>query len=60
MAEAFGGKGFRAKTLDELEEVLENELSCHNPCVIDCAIGMGENVLPMIPPGGSVKDIILK
>ena len=30
------------------------------PYLIDCAIGKDEFVLPMLPPGGSMDDIIVK
>ena len=31
----------------------------HNgPYLIDAVIGMDEFVLPMLPPGGSIEDII--
>ena len=59
LANAFGAKGFTAKSLPELEQALQNLPSC-KPAVIDCRIDMDEKVLPMIPPGGSVKNIIVK
>jgi acetolactate synthase-1/2/3 large subunit len=58
LAKAFGADGFMAENLSQLEEAL-NSLPSGKPAVIDCHIDMDEKVLPMIPPGGSVKDIIL-
>ena len=59
LARAFGAQGFSAATLDELEIVLKN-LPGDGPCLIDCMIDRDEKVFPMIPPGGSAKDIITK
>jgi len=57
LAKAFGACGYRAENLQELRSALEN-ISENLPTVIDCHIWEEEIVLPMIPPGGSVKDMI--
>jgi acetolactate synthase-1/2/3 large subunit len=59
LAKAFGAEGFRAESLSQLKDILDN-LPESGPAVIDCHIDMDEKVLPMIPPGGSVKNIIIK
>ena len=33
---------------------------CEGPYLIDCLIGEDEFVLPMLPPGGSMDDMITK
>ncbi len=58
LADAFGLKGFRASTLTELNEILNESFNSKNPILIDCIIDKDDKVLPMIPPGGSIKDII--
>ena len=60
LAEAFGAQGSRALTLEELEEALEKAFACDGPYLIDCAIDKDEFVLPMLPPGGSMDDIIVR
>ncbi|MBQ2325883.1 MAG: biosynthetic-type acetolactate synthase large subunit [Clostridia bacterium] len=60
LAQAFGAKGSRALTLDELEQALTEAFNCDGPYVIDCAIDKDEFVLPMLPPGGSMDDIIVR
>ena len=60
LAEAFGAKGMRLTRPEELDEVLEAAYACDGPVVVDCVIDCDEMVLPMIPPGGSVDNIILK
>ena len=60
LAEAFGAHGFRISELSHLDEVLEKAFSLNSPVVIDCLIDQDEFVFPMIPPGGSIDDIIVK
>ncbi len=60
LAEAFGASASRALTLEELDEALQKAFSCDGPYLIDCAIDKDEFVLPMLPPGGSMDDIIVR
>ena len=57
LAKAFGAAGHTVGSLVQLKNVLEN-IPGKIPTVIDCRINMDEVVLPMIPPGGTVKDIV--
>ena len=43
---------FRAAFADALKQ--------EGPCWIDCRIGKDEKVLPMIPGGGDINDIIME
>lgn len=58
LAEAFGAMGFRAADTDELAKALDEAIAAKRPAVIDCTISKYEFVLPMLPPGGSIDDII--
>ena len=58
LAEAFGAIGFRAADTDELAKALDEAIAAKRPAVIDCTISKDEFVLPMLPPGGSIDDII--
>ena len=60
LAEAFGATGIRATTLEELDQALTDAFNCSGPCLIDCILDKDEFVLPMLPPGGSMDDIIVK
>lgn len=60
LAESFGAEGEAVESLDELIAALERASNCDGPYVIDCAIDKDEFVLPMLPPGGSMDDIIVK
>jgi acetolactate synthase-1/2/3 large subunit len=58
LAEAFGAKGVRVATTEQLEEAAEKAYADGGTVVIDCAVDCDEFVLPMLPPGGSIDDII--
>ena len=59
-AKAFGADGEAVTTPEELDEALNIAVSCEGPYIIDCKIDKDEFVLPMLPPGGSMDDIITK
>ncbi len=58
LAEAFGGVGMRVTEEGNLKETLQAALDCGKPCIVDCVVDPGERVFPIIPPGGTDKDII--
>ena len=60
LAEAFGGKGFRCSDLSSFEKTLKDALKSDETVIIECCIDKDEMVLPMLPPGGSMDDIILE
>lgn len=60
LARAFGADGQAVSTPEELESAFEKAFSHNSPFVIDCSIDKDEFVLPMLPPGGSMDDIITK
>ena len=60
LAEAFGAKGMRAHTPSELEECVKKAFASDGPVVIDCYIDKDERVLPMIPPGGTMDDLVVE
>ena len=60
LAEAFGGVGYRAADMDELQAALEMAFSAEKPVMIECLIDQDELVLPIIPAGGSFDDMIVK
>lgn len=58
LSEAFGAKAERVATLDEFRAAFKNAMEHDGPYLIDTLIDMDEFVLPMLPPGGSIDDII--
>ena len=60
LAEGFGAKGYRASTPAEFAAVFADAMKQKGPSWIDCRIGKDERVLPMIPGGGDIEDIIME
>ena len=58
VAEGFGARGCRVETPEEFRAAFEEAMQYGGPFVIDTKIDMDELVLPMLPPGGSIRDII--
>lgn len=58
LAEAFGAKAARATNIQEFEQAFCEAMKHDGPYLIDTLIDQDEFVLPMLPPGGSMDDII--
>jgi acetolactate synthase-1/2/3 large subunit len=58
LAEAFGAKGALCETPEEFKKAFSEAFKSDDVTVIDCRIDKDEFVLPMLPPGGSVDQII--
>ncbi len=58
LAKAFGIDGMRVHNDSEVESVLEKAFNLKKPVIVDCVLSPDENVLPMIPPGKTVDDMI--
>lgn len=57
--EGFGGKGYRATNLAEFKAAYKQAQQDNCPVWIDCTIGKDERVLPLIPAGKTIDDIII-
>lgn len=57
--EGFGGKGYRAANLAEFKAAYKQAQQDNCPVWIDCTIAKDERVLPLIPAGKTIDDIIL-
>ena len=60
IAEGFGVKGRRVLKKSELREAIQEMLDHDGPFVLDVIVPYTEHVLPMIPAGKTVKEMILK
>lgn len=60
LAEAFGAAGFNLSRKEDVEEVLQKALSLNRPVVINCEIDRDLKVLPMVPPGAALEDVIVE
>ena len=58
LADAFGAVGYRASNIAELREALRKAQQSDGPVLIDCQIDKDERVLPMIPAGGTIDDLV--
>ena len=60
IAEGFGVKGRRVHKKSELKAAIQEMLDHDGPYVLDVIVPYTEHVLPMIPAGRTVKDMLLK
>ena len=60
LAKAFGADGEIAKNEKELNEAFARAFESKTPYIVECFIDKDELVLPMLPQGGSMDDIIVK
>lgn len=58
LAEAYGIKGYNVTTKKELEDSLNEALKLREPIILDCHVDIDEKVLPMVPPGKAIEDVI--
>lgn len=58
LAEAYGAEGIRIESYEEFERAARRSLSAEIPVVIEVPISPDEKVLPMVPPGKSLKEVI--
>jgi acetolactate synthase-1/2/3 large subunit len=60
LADAYGIRGFRAGSEGEFREALEAALSERKPALIECLLDLDEKVLPMVPSGKPIDELILE
>ena len=59
LAEAYGATGVRVNTIPELESAVTRAIQSPVTTIIDVPISPEENVLPMLPPGAGIKEMII-
>jgi len=60
LAESFGGIGYRVKTKEEFDAALKDAVEKNVVALIDVTVNRLENVLPMVPAGGSLFNMMLE
>ena len=60
LADGFGLKGYRCRNLPEFQAAFADAMKQKGPTWIECIIDKDEKVLPMIPGGGDINDIIME
>ena len=58
LAEAYGAHGFRIEKAKDLPKTMKEAFATPGPVLIDIAIPKDEAVMPMIPPGGSMSEML--
>ena len=59
LAEAYGCLGLRARTLEELDPVIDRALAHQgSPCIVDIRVKREEKVYPMVPAGAPLHDMV--
>jgi acetolactate synthase I/II/III large subunit len=60
LADAYGVRGYRAGSEVEFTQALEAALSERRPALIECLLDLDEKVLPMVPSGKPIDELILE
>ncbi len=60
LADAFGAKGYRVATPEDFRAAFAEASEGEGTHLIEVLIDKDEFVLPMLPPGGSIDDIIVE
>lgn len=60
VAKGFSAVGYSCKNLNEFHKAFDEALKQKVPVWIECIIDKDLKVLPMIPSGGTIKDIIIE
>ena len=60
LAKSFGGVGFVVNTKDEFVESLNKAINSNKSALLDVRIDRYENVLPMVPTGGALFNMMLE
>lgn len=58
VAEAYGIKGIRIETPDQVEPAIKEAIALPEPVLLDCLISPDEVVLPMVPPGKVITETL--
>jgi acetolactate synthase I/II/III large subunit len=56
IAEAYNLKGIKVKKKEDLDKAIKQAISNKETTIVDVLIDKESNILPMLPPGGHIKD----
>ncbi len=59
LVEACGGVGYDVRTKDEFDKALKDAIESNKVAFINVAVDRFENVLPMVPAGGALFNMLL-
>lgn len=59
VAESFGGIGYRVTTKEEFDAAIKDAVEKNIVAIVEVVVDRDENVLPMVPAGGSLFNMML-
>ncbi len=59
LADGFGLKAYRCTNINEFNSAMKEAITLNAPVWIECIIDKDEKVLPMIPSGGTIDDMMM-
>ena len=59
LAESMGGVGYKVHTKEEFDKALEDAIASNKPAMIEVIVDRREEVLPMVPNGHSLDEMLL-
>ncbi|CAD7287744.1 Acetolactate synthase isozyme 3 large subunit [Campylobacter majalis] len=60
LVESFGGVGYRVSTKGEFEKALKDAMNANKVAMIDVVVDRFENVMPMVPAGAAIYNMMLE
>ncbi|MEK6775845.1 MAG: biosynthetic-type acetolactate synthase large subunit [bacterium] len=60
LAEAYGAAGIRVTKKEDVADAIREAISIKNTVVLDFVIDREANVLPMVPPGAAIDEMIFE
>jgi acetolactate synthase-1/2/3 large subunit len=60
LAEAYGATGLRATKPDQVEDVIRQAFDTPGPVIMEFKISREENVMPMVPAGAGINEMLLR
>jgi acetolactate synthase-1/2/3 large subunit len=58
LADAYGASGFRIERQSQLTATMKEAFATPGPVLIDIVIPKEEAVMPMMPPGGAMSEML--
>jgi acetolactate synthase-1/2/3 large subunit len=59
LCESMGGVGFKVHTKDEFDKALQDAIDSNKPAIIEVIVDRREEVLPMVPNGHALDEMLL-
>ena len=60
VAEAYGIHGIHVNSVEEVRSAIEEAFAHPGPVLVDIKISMDEDVLPLVPPGKDITEMIVR